>query len=274
MKVTLHTDQVPIGMSELIGKLMFITGKTSKEVVAQQGGLLVKQLMDLTPPTSGKGKASGSALKRIGEISVDRDIRKVFAEPKNIKWNTPDLQRNWDAGRFNLVKKILGEKHWLNRYQIIDRPSTRLRSGERDKRGRIRLNKKNIAERYLVTNGGALAQYIAAQQKRVGQMRAGWLGAMDGFNRIGSTSKKTTAPAFVKRHNPRGSFQRVQTEYPGVIYRFSNATPGIAGANRDMRIAFNAINFREINMGKNYQTLLRTELRKAQKMRQIRAKIS
>jgi hypothetical protein len=162
--------------------------KSMREALFEEWPLLVRKVMDFTPPFK-TGGGTGSSDLSVGRAAVNRDIRKTM--------------RPFDpSSKSKQLKKIVEEKN-LAAYNII---AGRVKKGpmvgtraihfskdvhrsQRNARGRVGADRKQVV---LGSDSGVLQEYIAHMQDAVGIAKAGWLPAL---LLVGGS-----APGYVAKH--------------------------------------------------------------------------
>ncbi len=190
-----------------------IQRKSNKQLVDQQSRLLVRDMVNFTPPMKGK-KAEGEKSinnptdKQQGEIAVERDLRRMFqpldsiqAVQKSVALRLNNaFERYYNARDWDSLSKILNESGILPfRPKIIQEPTKELHNKFRDKRGRV---SKKVANPWLVVNARSLETFIKAKKKLVGLAKSGWVKSLRGL--------KIGVPAWINKGG-KGSFSQAGT---------------------------------------------------------------
>lgn len=243
----------------LIGK-----GKMGDAATVLQDGarLLIKQIMNFTPPT----KHGAKNPKTQGEVAIRKDLmggRNIGPHAKSqgiffaIKpWMPQDehdqtvrlfSKKNGDT--FGVEKElyrpqasmaVMSAHHKKHRSRRTGRVTT---AGSKDRQ----IGRWKFIDRMAVEEK-TLAKYVLSQQKKVGYMRAGWMKAADSVN------LKVRSP-WIKRHRFTrqgvGDSRLVNTKQPYVI--IGNRTQGIDRIRGQVQSALRA---RTEAMGRRIKLIL------------------
>ena len=200
------------------------TGITVSDVVNDTMRLACINAIKFTAPSgtdSSRGlKPSASRAKKQGFDRVEKDIRKVFINADNA-----ELIADWDlvgmgAHAFRMQRGgvyAVDSDFYLKRYNEGDFRKHHERH-RLPKSGRVTTarggsesgrNTKNIGRWKFVAHVHArdkhIKRYIRLRQKKVGQLKAGWLPALRVF--ASRTHGKVVAPAWVKKQDKMGHVQ-------------------------------------------------------------------
>lgn len=176
-------------------------GKNFREVLYEEWPLLIRKIMDFTPPfatraSRGEGKAFANSASdlSVGRKAVAFDIYKTMRpfDPADIR--SPRLKQiveRKDVVAFNAFAQNAGGKLAGVEARPFD-PGLHLRA--RDRRGRVPGRDRRIV--VLGSDVSLLNKYVADVQKRVGYAKSGWLAAL---NLVGGD-----APAYVTQKGTGG----------------------------------------------------------------------
>lgn len=215
-----------------IAEYVAATGKTMKEALDEEFPLLLRKVMDFTPPFKTKGKPGASDLS-VGRAAVAFDIYKTMRpfDPKDIR--SPSLKKiveTKDVAAFNAFTANAKSPLLQGATAIAFTPNEHLR--QRDRRGRVTGRSRNKV--VLGSDVALLKKYVAEMQSRVGYAKSGWLPALE---RVGGD-----APGYVKNKRSwgGGTFvdQRSHPENPSITA--INYTPWAVRQDEGRRILSDA----------------------------------
>ncbi len=168
--------------------LVAATGQTMREALYEEWPLLIRKVMDFTPPfQSGGGSSSDLS---VGRAAVDRDIRKTM-RPFDPQARTKSIEkiedeRNVDA--FNIIASRVKSGPMAGARAVAFSPE--VHTSQRNSRGRVDGYAQNRV--VLGSDAALLQKYISEVQSRVGIAKAGWWPALA---LVGGD-----APSFVTKH--------------------------------------------------------------------------
>lgn len=155
---------------------MAATGKNMREALYEEWPLLMRKIMDFTPPFKAKGTRGASDLS-VGRKAVAGDIYKTMRpfDPALVK--TKQMERiieRKDYAAFDIVAARSTNPLMQGARAIAFDENEHLR--QRDRRGRVpgRDRRKVV----LGTDAALLKKYVAKIQGRVGYAKSGWLKAL------------------------------------------------------------------------------------------------
>lgn len=240
MTITGHVDPT---FTQRIGQWAAAAGKNIGEAFGIQGRLYCGELIQRTPPFSGRAivrmlTARGAALKdldvepltakRVGERRVEKDIRRVIygvngagyvgdkqAMANAVEWGV--LQKCEERQAVRLFAKKSGEVYGVDTAQFIPSPDMsalgKHHKSARGARGRVttagtrdRKIGRWVWLNVVVTKEAILKRYIKAVQKAVGQAKGGWAEA---FMRLGGRMSRS---GWVGEHASTHGEARVKIE--------------------------------------------------------------
>lgn len=168
-------------------------GKSFREALYEEWPLLMRKVMDFTPPFKTKG-APGSSDLSIGRAAVAFDIYKTM-RPFNPAARTRALEKiitEKDITAFNIMA-LRSKDPRLKGVTAIDfAPQVHL--SQRDSRGRV--TGRDRRKVVLGSDVGLLKGYVTREQNQVGFAKSGWLKAL---LLVGGD-----APGYVTRHGTGG----------------------------------------------------------------------
>jgi hypothetical protein len=201
MRVTLDMIQANKEFTDLAGSV----GLTLRDLMYDQGRLLAQDAVRRVKP--GGPQQGTAAQKKAGLQAVSNDVRRMF-------WGVDDqaVLTAWDE---HLQKRgiempietkqgirILRSEKLLNR---VDSQTMRdVHGSKRNNKGRVRFrrNGSDVAAGKYIASERAVVRYIKEQQKKVGQLKAGFVAAADHFAGLAGTTAKAI-PSWVRKQARR-----------------------------------------------------------------------
>lgn len=176
---------------------MVTTGKGIRQAMDEEWPLLVRKLIDFTPPFKSGGLPGASDLS-VGRAAVARDILKTMRpfDPKTIReprLATIVAEKNFDA--FDAIAARSASSFMAGLRAIAFAPDVHLRA--RNDRGRVGGGDRRQA--VLGSDAALLKSYITEVQSHVGFAKAGWSKA---YNLVQGDGKPL--PAYVSRQSTSG----------------------------------------------------------------------
>ncbi len=174
-------------------------GKNVRQGLNEEWPLLIRKIIDFTPPFKTKGLPGSSDLS-IGRKAVAFDIYKTMKpfDPKGL--TNKGLIRaivNKDFAAFDAIAAHAKAPWLINAKGIAFSPS--VHTSRRNPRGRV--VGPNLNNRVLGTDGSTqLNAYVASIQKRVGYAKSGWSAA---YNLVADPEGRGL-PAYVQRQGMSG----------------------------------------------------------------------
>jgi hypothetical protein len=187
LEIKIDTSKMERALSEFAD----LTRKDFSEVMKKQAGIMVGQLIGVTPPGHAEAMNSDggitTAAKKSGEARIASDIAKLFPTTKLKEERVDGLIADgfkWESGkgRFPVAGKAFTMAD-LKKYHS----AARNRANGRTSAGRG----ANMA----VTRRALRTAYIKQQQQKVGMLAAGWIRAAD---ELGTSSRRV--PNWIRRH--------------------------------------------------------------------------
>lgn len=154
---------------------MAATGKHMREALYEEWPLLMRKVMDFTPPFKSGGKPGASDLS-VGRTAVARDIYKTMRPFDPAQIRTPQLQRIVDRKDFAAFNLLAARSKGRMKGDTAIAFSPQVHLSQRDRRGRVMGSDRNKV--VLGTDAALLNKYVKTVQKRVGYAKSGWLKAM------------------------------------------------------------------------------------------------
>lgn len=155
---------------------MAATGKNMREALYEEWPLLMRKVMDFTPPFKSKGSRGISDLS-VGRKAVSGDIYKTMRpfDPKQIK--TPQMQAIVDRKDFAAYNVIASRsKNPLMQGTRAIAFDEGEHTRQRNARGRVAgQDRRKVV---LGSDAALLKKYVAKIQGRVGYAKSGWLKAL------------------------------------------------------------------------------------------------
>ncbi len=211
-------------------------GKTVRQGLNEEWPLLIRKIIDFTPPFKTKGFPGSSDLS-IGRKAVAFDIYKTMKpfDPKGL--TNAGLKRavlRQDFVAFNAIAAN-AKAPWLrNAKGVYFEPAMHLM--RRNPRGRVQgpdLNNRVLG----ISDSAALKRYVASVQDRVGYAKSGWSAA---YNLV-RDPEGASLPAYVQKQGTRGGTvidDRENPENPSVTA--INGTPWAIRKDEGERIKADA----------------------------------
>lgn len=178
-----------------VAEYVAATGKTMKEALDEEFPLLLRKVMDFTPPFKTKGRPGASDLS-VGRAAVAFDIYKTMRPFNPAEIRSPSLKKiveTKDVAAFNAFAAKAKSPLLQGATAIAFTPNEHLR--QRNARGRVTGRSRNKV--VLGSDVALLKKYVAEVQGNVGTAKAGWRPAMD---LVGGT-----VPGYVKRQKVFGA---------------------------------------------------------------------
>jgi hypothetical protein len=234
--LTLDTSSYDRAVRELIANV----NKSGQEVLKQEMGLLVTELIRETPPFG-----LGQDGKKMGENAVENDIKKIYTgmtSASHTKWKKkfPNV-RTSGKGRKLFEDQVDRSFHqeFRDRRGRVKRKGTRLLTF-----GTLKFSDK------VHVNKSQLSSYIKQVQKKVGEAKAGWMAAARRFgsNRI---------PAWVSRHGVKDGDARESFNGKGGFVEAINLNKAIQTLNATAGILRSAIKGREAKLKIRLENILK-----------------
>ncbi len=187
-----------------VAEYVAATGKTMREALNEEWPLLMRKVMDFTPPFKTKGKPGASDLS-VGRAAVAFDIYKTMRpfDPKNIKSKRlKQIVENQEVTAFNAWAKNVKSGPMAGAKAVFFDRQIHLR--QRNRRGRVTGRDRNVV--VLGEGAALLKRYVKEVQGRVGYAKSGWLKALKlvGGKAPGYVEKQGTVGGTVvdDRNNP------------------------------------------------------------------------
>ena len=170
--------------------------KGMEEVVKQRAGIIVGNLIAVTPPADAKGRSTGkkgqitSEAKKRGEDAVKADIFKLFptsaAKEEKI---LAMIERGDKFKTFSIPRKV---PNYAANIGDLKRFHAQARSKST---GRVRTE---YGKKMAVTRKSLRTAYAKEMAKRVGILNAGWLNAAQKLK-----TAKSKTPSWITRHGSK-----------------------------------------------------------------------
>jgi hypothetical protein len=205
------------GLTEALREFAELTRRDVEAETRRQAGLLIGNLIAVTPPSSGQGGTirEGFVLsvdaRRAGEARVGADVSQLFAKTRAAE----SAVRRWIAkGRkprdgSRAPTEYVATVEEAKRFHLAQRSRATGRASRTGPRA------------WAPT--GVVKDYTARAKANVGRMASGWVRAA---NTLGTPSRYV--PAWVRRHGATfGWCNVVASPDGGIDITAANATPGI-----------------------------------------------
>jgi len=155
-----------------IQRFMAETGQTVEPVMRDLMGLLVKKCFDWTPPkkrSSGQGNVASDVGRVIDSTESDRLLNMLYRRFGAVHITDQEMTG-------------IGGKKWRIRNTTIDPSGSTLEQAHNARRNSSGTVPRTSGHVVLTTNAKRKA-YTKQVQKRVGKLKAGWMGAMSELGR-------------------------------------------------------------------------------------------
>jgi hypothetical protein len=176
-----------------VAKFSAVAKKTFREALYEEWPLLMRKVMDFTPPSKSKG-ASGVSDLSVGRAAVAFDIYKTM-RPFNPTARTKGLEavlEKGDVDAYNVIASRATSAEMRGTTAIRFSPEVHLR--QRDWRGRV--NGRDRKKVVIGADANQLKSYVKRRQNAVGFAKSGWLKAL---LLVGGE-----APSYVTKHGTGG----------------------------------------------------------------------
>ncbi len=207
------------------------TGVAMTEALNEEFPLMLRKVMDFTPPFKAKGKPGASDLS-VGRAAVAFDIYKTMRpfDPSNIKSKRlRQIVERRDIAGFNALAANSRNPLLQGATAVHFSPNEHLR--QRDRRGRVTGRSRNRV--VLGSDVALLKKYVEKVQSKVGYAKSGWLKALQ---TVGGD-----APAYVKRQGTNGGDVVDDRQHPdGPSITAINRTPWAVRKDEGERILADA----------------------------------
>ncbi len=174
---------------------MRLTGISLQETLAEEWPLLIRKMIDFTPPFKTRGIPGSSDLS-VGRRAVSHDIYKTMRpfDPAAIK--TAGMRRiveRKDIAAFNIVAARARSGFMNGAQAVAFSPS--LHKSARDARGRVTGRDRNRV--VLGSDVKALQAYVTEEQRFVGVAKSGWAPAYN----LTRDPEGNALPSYVSRQD-------------------------------------------------------------------------
>lgn len=243
---------------------MVATGKNLRGALNEEWPLLLRKVIDFTPPFKAGG-ASGQSDMSVGRAAVAHDIDKTMRpfDPKNIR--TPSLRKiveSKDIPAFNAVANRSKNGLMTNARAIAFSPEAHLR--RRNARGRV--GGSSLNQVVLGSDAALLKAYVTKVQSHVGFAKSGWAA---GYNAVAARGDfgaiAAPLPAYVARHGTAGGDvidDRQNEDHPSITA--INRTPWSVRQDEGDRIKSSAYASRAAALVEKVKTVMRLAREQAQ----------
>ncbi len=169
-------------------------GVTTREFLDEEWPLLLRKVMDFTPPFKTQGTTGVSDLS-VGHAAVSRDIQKTMRPFSPLHVRTKGLKKaldERDIALFNLIAARVKTGPMAGARAVAFSPA--VHKSQRNARGTVGKTLGNVV---IGRDVEALKKYIERMKRAVGIAKSGWWSAL---SLVGGE-----APAYVTRHG-RGEY--------------------------------------------------------------------
>lgn len=224
-----------------------LTLKGWPEIIREQMRLLLLRMVKATPPRT----------RAQGRRKIDADIRRVFADFGDVRFdaprlNNPRFRKAWRQNDYHIIQRFLGPGNFTEGYRLASIPDYQVHQTARKDYGAVsRHRQPHVA----ITRRGKLRAYIRDIQQRVGIAKAGWIAA--------ARDTHARLPQWLNAHGLRYS-TRVDraTRRRNPYYEAHNKAHHLAQLNRGGKIVEFALRARARDMQKRVNHLIKSSARK------------
>jgi hypothetical protein len=239
--MTLDTTSYDKAIKDLIANFNI----SREEALKQEMGLLVKELIRVTPPFGLDLKG-----KKEGQNAVENDIKKIYTGM------TSASHTKWKKKLPNATTSGKGRKLFEDHVDASFHQEFRDRRGRVKRKGtrQLKFGKLQFSDKVHVNNT-LLTSYIKKVQAKVGQAKAGWLSAARKFGSRG-------IPGWVSTHGESGGDSDERFNKNGGYVEAINFNKAIQSLNARVGILRTAFQGREKSLKARIQNFLEKTARK------------
>ena len=196
-------------------QLAKLEGKTSREVVLDQGALFARDSMKATPPFAGAPIKEGMpAQKKVGDIAISRDVQRSFKAMDDVgALRDPSLAKAFKRiarGKQSLAaEKLLKDAKYLAVAGVVDEPTERLHNMARNAAGKVTRKRGQ----WFTWRKSAVNRFITLKKATLGRAKAGWLIVMAGINDLRGHSTFQPSPWITRHTSEPGAFKGTGTDH-------------------------------------------------------------
>ena len=240
---------------------------TDSEIMAQAVGLIVRDLIKLTPPMKAWGNAreAASTQARQGKYAVENDIRRAIFPVDRLRFIEGNGRR---AVQFShamrkhnvpLMMTILREIGFPAEGIISKSEIRKAHQQRRDKRGRIRVNTRP----YVLNcpdSERVLEKYIKTRQKKVMFGKSGWGKAAEFFMKKGSRGLKNAMAKFHRTAFGYG-IARIERQGRNRAYVMGNTVPYMQKHGKDRDLMSHVFRSQTRNLNKRAEMAIKQQMK-------------
>jgi hypothetical protein len=236
---------------------MAATGKNLRSALDEEWPLLMKKVIQFTPPFKTAG-APGSSDLSVGRAAVRNDIEKTMRpfDPANIR--SKRLQavvEDRDFRAFNIIASRSKDSRLAGSVAAPFDPAFHLNA--RDARGRVKQKRKPVV--MLGGDAARLQSYITSVQDRVGWAKSGWAAA---FNLV-KDPEGWSLPAYVEKQGTSGGLVIDERDAEDPSLTAINRTSWSIRKEEGERIKADALFSRIVSITSKIRTYMRLAAKEA-----------
>lgn len=251
-------------LTGLLAQWAALCEKDTETALRDEMRLLVQKVIELTPPVTGRGKASGA--KSAGETKIKGDILRLFQSAGKSEWEQGQLKnaravaermrnpkvaealRRLSAkGDLDGLRRVLGNIG-IHGGTVIHAANEALHTYARNRRGSV---KKGVSP-YYVTNADTIARLMASKVAHLGKAKAGWNEAAKHFG----VKSAGSWPSWVKRHAGEGGFRERKIRGASLVLVATNRNKGATNADAINQVVDRAVLGRSMALERNIERVL------------------
>jgi hypothetical protein len=240
---------------------------TDSQIMAQSVGLIVRDLIKLTPPMKdwGKTRESARTQQMQGKHAVGNDIRRAIFPVDRLRFLEGNSRRSVQfhhamrEHNVPLMMTILKNIGFPAEGIITKSEIQKAHQRRRTKRGRIRVN----ARPYILNcpdSEGVLENYIKRRQKKVMFGKSGWAKAAHFFMKKGSRGLKGAVSKF-HGNARRFGIARIERHGHNRAYVMGNTIPYMQKHGKDRDIMSHVIRSQTRTLNKRAEMAIKSQMR-------------
>jgi len=244
------------------------TKLTESQIMAQSLGLIVRDLIKLTPPMKNWGNARESALtqQKQGKYAVANDIRRAIFPVHRLRFLEGNGRRSIQFSHamrehdVPLMMTILRDIGFPAEGIITKSEIQKAHQMRRTKRGRIRTNVRP----YILNcpnSEGVLDQYVKRRQKKVMFGKSGWAKAAHFFMKKGSRGLKGAVSKF-HGNARRFGIARIERHGQNRAFVMGNTVPYMQKHGKDRDLMSHVLRSQTRNLNKRAEKAISHQMKK------------
>lgn len=250
MSLTLKMDEAMFAQD--VRRLSKLLRKDLGETLKGQGKLYVKDCILYTPPVVRGGIGESlSAQRRVGEKAIEKNIKRAYQSPEDIK-----ILQNPKKGTLgHSINVLLRKKRYEEAESLMTRKANlRIlgvanKAGKQYEQGRVRGRYRKTWS-FFVTNPKSIKTLINVKKKRVGIGKHGWSKAAMalGINLPNWISRHTSRPSGIYNENLTGESPSIEV---------GNNVPYIQDSGKELQVMQKAMRSRAIKLQKQVEATVK-----------------